>query len=228
MFKNMKKAFTLAEVLITLVVVGVIATITIPTLQVNYTENEKRAKVKKTYSVLSQAMLRIKGTGADMSFDEIDGSQQAINDWYNTYMAPYLITQKVCYSTAGCWNEGDTYWLNGLVQSWNRTGIGLGSDIVTAVLNDGTFICIDGFSAHDMWNVFGTNVPGEAGFVVYFDINGPRKPNTIGKDIFITAYSSSVGGLVPAFKDKSAEDINDDCSSYGRGVSCIMKYLAEH
>ena len=43
----MKKAFTLSEVLITLVIIGVVAALTIPVLQENYLEKERIAKVKK-------------------------------------------------------------------------------------------------------------------------------------------------------------------------------------
>ncbi|MDD3238364.1 MAG: prepilin-type N-terminal cleavage/methylation domain-containing protein [Candidatus Gastranaerophilales bacterium] len=41
------KAFTLAEVLITLVIIGVIAALTIPSLLNNINDNEKRLLLKK-------------------------------------------------------------------------------------------------------------------------------------------------------------------------------------
>ena len=44
----MKKGFTLAEVLITLVILGVVAAMTIPTLVANTRDAEYRAKAKKT------------------------------------------------------------------------------------------------------------------------------------------------------------------------------------
>ena len=53
----MKKAFTLAEVLITLGIIGVVAALTIPTLVSKYKEQATVAKVKKVNSVLNQAML---------------------------------------------------------------------------------------------------------------------------------------------------------------------------
>lgn len=225
--KSFFKAFTLAEVLITLVIIGVIAAITVPTIHANYVEQERKAKVKKTYSVLSQAMIRIQATGVDMEFEEIDGNSVAIRDWYNKYMAPFLVTQKVCFQTKGCWNKGDTYWLNGSKHNWNRTGVGVGSDIVTAVLNDGTFINIDGFSISDMKSIFGIDAKGKAGFVLYYDINGDKKPNVIGRDIYVAVYSREKG-FVPAFKDRNSSQIKNDCSKSGRGVSCIMNYLREH
>lgn len=221
-----KKAFTLAEVLITLVIIGVVAAITMPTIQANSQERERIAKVKKTFSVLNQAMIRVRATGADMMFEEVDGDAQKIAEWFDDYMAPFLVTTKVCYQSKGCWSEGTTKWYNGTNNTGSRSGIGLGSDIVSAVLNDGTFICIDAFSAADMRNSFGINAEGEAGFVVYFDINGKRKPNTIGKDIFIVVYSADVGFL-PAYAHKPLTEINNDCSSSGKGISCVNKYLSK-
>ncbi len=52
---NKKTAFTLAEVLITLAIIGVVAAMTIPTLVQNYNERVTVTKVKKTYSMLTQA-----------------------------------------------------------------------------------------------------------------------------------------------------------------------------
>jgi prepilin-type N-terminal cleavage/methylation domain-containing protein len=48
-------AFTLAEVLITIAIVGVVAAITIPTLIQNAKEKSTVTRVKETYSILSQA-----------------------------------------------------------------------------------------------------------------------------------------------------------------------------
>ena len=52
-----KFGFTLAEVLITLGIIGVVAALTVPTLIAKYKEKENVAKLKKVYSTLSQAML---------------------------------------------------------------------------------------------------------------------------------------------------------------------------
>ena len=52
----MKKGFTLAEVLITLVIIGVIAAMTIPTLMNSTNNQEFRVGLKKAISTLNQAM----------------------------------------------------------------------------------------------------------------------------------------------------------------------------
>ena len=51
-------AFTLAEVLITLGVIGVVAAVTMPTLMVRAKEKQRVSQLKKSYSVLNQAFLR--------------------------------------------------------------------------------------------------------------------------------------------------------------------------
>jgi prepilin-type N-terminal cleavage/methylation domain-containing protein len=52
----MKKGFTLAEVLITLVIIGVIASMTIPTLMNSTNSQEFKVGLKKAISALNQAM----------------------------------------------------------------------------------------------------------------------------------------------------------------------------
>ena len=51
----MKKAFTLAEVLITLGIIGVVAAMTIPTLIANTNSAKFKSQYKKTLSALNQA-----------------------------------------------------------------------------------------------------------------------------------------------------------------------------
>lgn len=52
--KNRINAFTLAEVLITLGIIGVVAAITIPTLVNKNNEKIRETQLKKAYSTLSQ------------------------------------------------------------------------------------------------------------------------------------------------------------------------------
>ena len=50
-----KRGFTLAEVLITLGVIGIVAAMTLPALVNKYKEKQRVSQLKKTYSILSQA-----------------------------------------------------------------------------------------------------------------------------------------------------------------------------
>lgn len=56
----MKKAFTIAEVLITLGIIGIVASMTIPQLIKNYQLKVYETAFKKSYSNLSKAYLMTK------------------------------------------------------------------------------------------------------------------------------------------------------------------------
>ncbi|MBQ2871388.1 type II secretion system protein [bacterium] len=51
-----QKAFTLAETLITLSIIGVVAAMTVPTLMTKYKEQESITRLKKAHSVLANAL----------------------------------------------------------------------------------------------------------------------------------------------------------------------------
>ena len=91
-----KTAFTLAEVLITLVIIGVIAAATIPTLMQKHFEQEMITKLKKNFSVISSAYSQaIRENGPPTEWDigvsyNTDGSAQKLFD----YLKPYLKVQK--------------------------------------------------------------------------------------------------------------------------------------
>ncbi|MBQ8460051.1 type II secretion system protein [bacterium] len=75
--KNKTCAFTLAEVLITLGVIGVVAAMTIPTLMANVKGKEYATKFKKEISVLNQ-MVRMNKSQYDWDF----ANTRAISDNY--------------------------------------------------------------------------------------------------------------------------------------------------
>lgn len=68
-----KKGFTLAEVLITLTIMGLIAALTVPTLKKNTERKEFAAKISKTYSALAQAT-------------KILSQESAIRYWNSTFI----------------------------------------------------------------------------------------------------------------------------------------------
>ena len=52
-----RPAFTLAEVLITLGIIGVVAAMTMPSVITNYQKKQTAAQLKKAYSIVSQALV---------------------------------------------------------------------------------------------------------------------------------------------------------------------------
>ena len=219
----MKKAFTLAEVLLTLMVIGVIALVTLPTLFANYDEQERISRAKKGYATLANAMTMVKAWGGDYIFDVKNDSDENMREWYEEFLEPNLQIMKTCYNKAGCWNEDNNRNMNGTNVYYNKKGVGIGANIITAVLNDGTFINIDAYSSGSIWKYFGVDLYTKNGLVVFYDINGAKKPNMVGKDIFVTVFTED--GLVPAYRDQTANKVLADCSKKGTGYSCLGIYL---
>ena len=124
---NRKCAFTLAEVLITLGIIGIVSAITIPNLINKFEEKKTVSILKETYSMLSQAMIYVVNehgivdkwvkSNIQMSDDEFKDTVDTILN----YFKPYLRTTKIC--TAGepsCIESDDNriYRLNGTGHSW--------------------------------------------------------------------------------------------------------------
>ena len=217
-----KRAFTLAEVLITLVIIGVISAITVPTIIADSNQKSYEARAKKVYSTLANAMTMAKANGADFDFEVANDSNKNMKDWYDKYLKS-LITMKTCYDKMGCWHKGDTKGLDGKIVYYNRPQIGVGANIITAVLNDGSFINIDAYGKASIYTYFGTRIDAKSGLVVFFDVNGEKKPNVLGKDIYVVVFSEN--GVMPAWKDKTAAERNKDCSNKGQGYSCLNNVL---
>lgn len=85
----MKKGFTLAEVLITLVIIGVIAAMTIPTLMNSTNNQEFRVGLKKAISTLNQAMslnYALEGTQVGTS-DDLDTAKKIVDNLFKKRMS---------------------------------------------------------------------------------------------------------------------------------------------
>ena len=95
---KIKPAFTLAEVLITLGVIGVVAAMTMPVLIQNYQKNLIATRLKHYSSVLQQAAAQrdkdiIEGNFVEMKADEVAAyNPDDMENFYNTYWRPYIKT----------------------------------------------------------------------------------------------------------------------------------------
>ena len=180
-FLQLKKGFTLAEVLITLVIVGVVAALTIPTLVNKYREQALKSQFKKAFSTLSQAVYKTEMNdfyGYAKCFCNGDGCYSlTLSDCENFYdaLAKNLQVQKVCMGNSkseGCVPQYQSYYLS------TSSCSGYNEDFVnnrnySYVLSDGLII----------------NVHGGTSFfpMMLVDINGHKGPNAYGKDLFSLA-----------------------------------------
>jgi len=81
----MKKAFTLAEVLITLGIIGVVAAMTMPVLMQNHKKQVTVARLKKAYNTISNAISLSEIDNGPMS-DWPQGENMDVDEFWNVYL----------------------------------------------------------------------------------------------------------------------------------------------
>ncbi|MBR1753460.1 type II secretion system protein, partial [bacterium] len=96
------RGFTLAEVLITLGIIGVVAALTIPTLISNNNKRIVETRLAKFYSTINQAIeLSEVENGDKTKWDLLSTNADDNIAWFNKYLEPYLKTTKVVAENGG-------------------------------------------------------------------------------------------------------------------------------
>lgn len=173
------KAFTLAEVLITLLVIGVVASFVIPTIIADFEEQYKVSSVKKVYSVIQQSILRIRQEygGSLIIFNEGESLTYYTNEYKNLFRN-YISFTKDCNDDAQgtCWHlNTESYKINGEPISTYTGGWYHCAGLIT---NDGMLYRFYFYSPN--CDYLGKDICG----VMHVDINGFKKPNKICDDIY--------------------------------------------
>lgn len=99
---NKNFGFTLAEVLITLGIIGVVAAMTIPTLMANHRKKVVETKLEKIYSVMNQAINLTNAEYGDVTNWIIDCGRSdsptcsinEVENWFNSTIGKHLETLK--------------------------------------------------------------------------------------------------------------------------------------
>jgi len=90
---NRKFAFTLAEVLITIGVIGIIAAMTLPSLIEQHEKKVTAAKLKKFYTVMQQAIMLSEKDNGDLIYWMPPApykNNEVLEKWYNTYLDQHI------------------------------------------------------------------------------------------------------------------------------------------
>ena len=194
------RAFTLAEVLITLGIIGVVAAITIPTLMANYQKAQYVTALKKAYSQINQVLVKIAddhgcpGDLAGTGLFATGGTHKLIGD----ELVKYLSVVKNCGDagdggTSGCFtdNHAENYDgqipNSGLDSSYYRF---ITADGMTFRLNSNMNDC-----ALDWSNNITNNMTQMCGSIM-IDVNGLKGPNYMGRDIFNFYITNGKGPML--------------------------------
>jgi prepilin-type N-terminal cleavage/methylation domain-containing protein len=226
--KNRFYGFTLAEVLITLAIIGVVAALTIPTVVRNYQKQQMLAQLKKTYSALANTTNMAIADEGPVTGWKVDGGSDGAVNFTNRYLIPYLKVAKNCEAETSGECVFYYMYLNG-----SCTGCSFGSDYARFFLTDGTLI-----------GIYTYNGEGSNGYYYQYaniivDVNGTKKPNSWGKDIFRFDYyifegsstSANNGKFMPWSWNRTrdflvSEEHSGTCNKNERGQFCaalIMK-----
>ena len=195
-----KCAFTLAEILITPVIIGIVAALTISAVINTYVERSTISKVKKGLSTLAQAKKLAEfqdGPIQSWNFEKSWTKEAAAN--FFSYIKPYLSLAKDCGASTDCYQNNGVKYLN------NTTSFNYNTDdrYYKFVLADGGV----------MWFAIypgGCNSSSKGCADFIYDINGSKKPNTEGRDIF--HYTMSINGVSPVN--------SDTCNKNSQGWGC--------
>lgn len=199
----MKKGFTLAEVLITLGIIGVVAALTLPSVIANYKKTVLVSQLKRNYSMLEQGFQKML---ADDGVEKLSDTQvwtsnascgsSSITD---AKCAPFVNEMKKYFVFEV--SDAPTYWYaplndNSSHWTWYQNG--------HIAFNDGARLIYYWFykdpielsaekCAHAKSE--GAKYCSRIG-AVSIDVNGLKKPNQLGRDVFELVISDT-GKLIP-------------------------------
>lgn len=212
------KGFTLAEVLITLSIIGVVASMTIPTLMQNIQDNEFKNKMRKEYSVLSEAYQLLAQENGGQFVYALSGCSDSGYKCFKDVFKQKLSYIKECDVNSGA-NLGVCYPAQANVKYLNGTPAGdtfIGNTYTASlVLKDGAALAM--FLDSASCAASGAGFTNKCGWIAV-DVNGLKEPNTWGRDIYVFfVYSDAIRALGAGA---------DDCGiGSNNGRTCASKYL---
>lgn len=168
-------AFTLAEILITLGIIGIVAAMTIPTLINNANNLSYEAGFKKAFSILAQSSSLLKSDTGGSLVGLYNNADEAIDA-----LCTRLKCTTICHSTddrKACFRDSNWKMLDGR-NGWMNYSTEPGH--VSANISDGMQLDTWWSTNCSMPNGMDNNVCSE----IVVDVNGSKMPNKMGRDMF--------------------------------------------
>ena len=230
-----KFGFTLAEVLITLGIIGIVAAITLPSV-INKTQDKQfKSMFKKQYSAIAQALQMVYAKDGE-NLDFYSGT--GINNQNFWKMAIFICKigaeLKTVKSSLICTEEnmnmgGNMQYNNDV--SWHKSNNWFDKQGNPMVLNSG-------YNKFNLILSDGALINFNCRNYVFIDVNGYNKPNTVGRDIFY--FKLNEKNLTPIFFDNdnvnactspyntqiTEDNYKEDCET-GSGWGCSPLYIME-
>ncbi|MCM1339197.1 MAG: type II secretion system GspH family protein, partial [Muribaculaceae bacterium] len=219
--RGQKSAFTLAEVLITLGIIGVVAAMTIPNLMTSYKAKRYRSQFLKSYSTIQQVIRRM--NAEDVS---TDASSYESNTFYKEF-------QKYMTGVLDCGSYLNGVKNNPLCHYSHREkgykAFDKKTDAYIHFIDDGILVLQNGTSIYfENYNQLGDDVSKKMQIIfISVDINGFNvKPNVWGIDLF--TFQLVDGELLPmgavgTYYTNQNTYCNSNNTNNKNGISCAVK-----
>jgi prepilin-type N-terminal cleavage/methylation domain-containing protein len=200
-----KKGFTLAEVLITLAIIGIVAALTIPAVVKNYQETQLKAQFKKQYSVLTNVINQVNlenGAPFKCYLEQVTSGEPGAMTVYdkNSQTKYYRYAYSECQTMFEKMLEK-----MGSTSACNQNGCRPKYAEKSEILADGGYIHNISCSASDIVNYYSTYPTYRLrdGAIIFWDIvsffkldtNGFRGPNKWGYDLFVLTPINDYGKI---------------------------------
>ena len=206
----MRKGFTLAEVLITLGIIGVVAALVMPSLIANYKKKVWVVQLQKEISVWDNAMKLMLATDGVEYFNDTEFAKSVIDAGQNSFsssdahnltksksediLKKYLKIVKFTYNEDFV-DAPDGYYCVGMLSGDDG---GCTDGTLPAYMADGSAygISFSNLNASSTENLLNGNIS--------IDVNGKNGPNRYGRDVF-SFYVNRYGQLVPRYSQQAAD-----------------------
>ena len=209
-----KYGFTLAEVLVTLGIIGVVSAMTVPSLMQNYQRQSYVTQLHKVYNETSQALMKYQNDKNALNLKEAGlNSQAALNNFISDY---FKIVQTCTNSLTPCFINQNSY------KRINGTSI---TDNYTVV---NSYVLASGASVRFLYSLEGNKIGN-----IMLDINGQKGPNILGRDLFtIGVYNNGLlddyGTSAPLTETARNTLYTGQCNGSSGAWGCFGKILNDN
>ena len=226
--EDSQTAFTLAEVLVTLGIIGVVAAMTLPSVIATHKKHEAEARLKKVYSTLNQAFLAAQAKHGEAKYwPEWDDAEVILEMYFlpeltgaKSYGKKPNAANSMCYDgvlpnisiTGG--NGGVQYGWNG-ASNYLITSPFYGHETASIKLLDGSCIGLNSNKARSDQKM------------VFVDINGAnRAPNKAGHDLFFFIIDEN--SIRPYGWELKVAKQEHECIRDSGGLTCAAKIMSDN
>ena len=231
-FSRKRVAFTLAEVLITLGIIGVVAALTLPSVIQNYKKQVTVNQLKKAYSVLGQVAQKAFADNGPAGFEE--GSKIKGDDvkaFFDTYWLPYFKGVEVYpENISPKLNDNmDYYKMANGIYTFTHACTKYDAGRIFFSTSDGMtyFVYMNNWvnKYDENGNLISQDAVYMSNQLVYVDVNGIKPPNTFGKDVFMFVVDFDNGFVRPDAYRSSQATVDNECKT--SGMACTSKIMRE-